>query len=299
MPMLHPTPLPCLMMKIEHLISLFVALLLCPYCSFAQDSEAITTLRPVHASYTASIGTGHIADTYLSPLRYSGLSLSLDYERHQAMRFDPEHWTMRLAASIEGMHTKSPSGNSTMWEGMLHVSWGMMHRWHLPAGITVAGGGSTGVNLGCLYSERNSNNPASAKASWTINLTGYAIWKHTFGKLPITFAWQPVIPVAGLFFAPEYGQLYYEIYLGERSGLAHFGWWGNYFAMENLVTADLHLGESTALRLGFRSNLLSTSVHDITTRIYNTSFVIGVSGEWLSYSPSKKLSDKTRIITAF
>lgn len=287
------------MMKTERLISLLAGLLLCTIGCRADDGETAPALRPVHASYMAGIGSGHAADTYLSPLQYCGISFSLDYERHQAMRFDPEHWTMRLAAGIEGMHTENPARNATIWMGMLRLSWGMSHRWQLPANITIAAGGSTGLNLGCLYSERNSNNPASAKASWTVNLTGCAIWKHRFGRLPVTFAWQPTIPVAGVFFALEYGQLYYEIYLGERSGLAHFGWWGNYFAMENLVTADLHLWESTSLRLGFRSNLLSTSVHDITTRIYNTSLVIGISGQWLGYSPSKKISEQTRIITAF
>ncbi len=287
------------MMRIDRLIVTLILLSLSTIYAAAEVRDSILVLRPVHASYTASFGTAHTADTYLSPLRYSGVALSLDYERHQAMRFDPENWTMRLAGSLEGMRTQSPARNSTMWEAMLRLSWGMTHRWQLPADITVAAGGSTGLNLGCLYSERNSNNPASAKASWTVNIAASAIWKHRFGRLPVTIAWQPALPVAGIFFAPEFGQLYYEIYLGERSGLAHFGWWGNYFAMENLVTADLHLGESTSLRLGFRSNVLSTRVHDITTRIYNTSFVIGVSGQWLSYSPAKKLSDKTRIITAF
>ncbi len=81
--------------------------------------------------------------------------------------------------------------------------------------------------------------------------TGYVCWSGSLGRLPLSLRYQPVLPVVGAFFAPDYGELYYEIYLGNHSGLAHCGWWGNYFALENLLTADLRLG-STTLRIGYK-----------------------------------------------
>ena len=157
--------------------------------------------------------------------------------------------------------------------------------------------GSTAVDLGCIYSERNGNNPASAKAAWTLNLTAYASWNVNIGSLPVTLRYQPTLPVTGVFFSPDYGQLYYEIYLGNDSGLAHAAWWGNYFAMENLLTADLHLS-NTCLRIGYRNNILSTKVNNITTRMANHSFVVGLSGEWIGISSRKSMPEKARIISA-
>lgn len=285
----------------KRLLYIFISVCMAMQTTAAEtDPASPRPLRPVYKAFSLSVGSAHLADTYLSPLRYTGQTVSLDYERHQAMRFDPGRWTMRLRGRLEGMHTKSPARNATMWEGVLYLDWAMMHRWRLPYGISASAGGETGITGGVVYAERNSNNPCSAKAAWHVGLTGLATWGHTFGRLPVTFAWQPSLPVAGVFFAPEYGQLYYEIYLGERSGLAHFAWWGNYLRTSQLVTADLHLAQATSLRLGFRYDLLSTRVHDITTRIYSLCFTLGVSGEWLSYSPSRRLSDATaRVISAF
>ena len=45
------------------------------------DTEAV--VRPVTAAYTVEAGTSHLADTYLTPLKYSGWSMGLGYERMQ------------------------------------------------------------------------------------------------------------------------------------------------------------------------------------------------------------------------
>lgn len=137
----------------------------------------------------------------------------------------------------------------------------------------------------------------AVEAAWTVNLTGYAAWNTRIGRLPLTLRYQPTLPVAGVFFSPDYGELFYEISLGNRSGLVHCAWWGNYFRMENLVTADLHFG-ATCLRLGLRSNVLSTKVNNIVTRVVTTAAVIGISGEWMSLNPSRGIDSKARIISA-
>lgn len=266
----------------------------------ALEQDTISTsqpLRPVTSAYMLETGSSNITDTYLTPLKYDGFDVAFQYERWQAMKFDPENWTMLLTAGIELHKTDNPARNATMWYLGANASWGMTHRWQLPQHITLAAGGSTGIDIGCLYNSRNGNNPASAKAAWTINLTGYATWNVTIGRLPITLRYQPTIPITGVFFSPDYGELYYEIYLGTNSGLAHMAWWGNYFKMVNLLTADLHLG-NTSLRLGYRNNILSTKVNDITTRMINHNFIIGVSGEWLSMSRRPHLDTTAKIISA-
>ncbi|MBR4721944.1 MAG: hypothetical protein IK053_02695, partial [Muribaculaceae bacterium] len=85
----------------------------------------------------------------------------------------------------------------------------------------------------------------------------------------------------GAFFSPEYGQLYYEIYMGDNKNLAHFAHFGNYFSMENLVSVDMQFGK-TALRLGYRGNILSTKVNNITSRDITHALVVGITTNWLS-----------------
>ena len=263
--------------------------------AFAQDEP--TTLRPVTSSYTYEIGGATLANTYLTPLKYKGWDMALNYERMQAMKFNPEKWVMRLTAGIDLNRTDNPAKNATMWRLVADFSWGMTYRFKLPHNITLAGGGSTSLDLGCVYNARNGNNPVAVEAAWTVNLTGYASWNVKIGRLPVTLRYQPTIPLTGVFFSPDYGELFYEIYLGNHSGLAHCAWWGNYFRMENLVTADIHLG-ATSLRVGFRNNILSTSINDITTRTITYSAVIGVTTEWISLNPSRKADNNARIISA-
>lgn len=263
--------------------------------AFAQDEP--TTLRPVTSSYTYEIGGATLANTYLTPLKYKGWDMALNYERMQAMKFNPEKWVMRLTAGIDLNRTDNPAKNATMWRLVADFSWGMTYRFKLPHNITLAGGGSTSLDLGCVYNARNGNNPVAVEAAWTVNLTGYASWNAKIGRLPVTLRYQPTIPLTGVFFSPDYGELFYEIYLGNHSGLAHCAWWGNYFRMENLVTADMHLG-ATSLRVGFRNNILSTSINDITTRTITYSAVIGVTTEWISLNPSRKADNNARIISA-
>lgn len=265
--------------------------------SIATPAEAAKPLRPVTSAYTIEAGGAHLADTYLTPLIYSGYSLALNYERWQAMKFDPERWVMRLALRGEWDDTDSPARNATMWYAGLDARWSMMRRWALPWGLTVGAGGATGIAGGCVYNGRNGNNPASAKASWTVDAAGYAAWNGRIGRLPVTASYTVSIPVTGVFFGPEYGELYYEIWLGNTRNLAHWAHWGNYFAMDNLVALDLHLG-STSLRVGYRGRVLSTHESHLTTRITSNAFVIGISGEWMSLNPRKKSATDPAIIHA-
>ena len=103
--------------------------------------------------------------------------------------------------------------------------------------------------------------------------------------------------ITGIFFSQGYGELYYEIYLGNHKNLAHGAWFGNYFSLDNLATADLRFG-ATSLRIGYHNTILSTSVNHIVTRMTTHSFVLGVSGEWLGFDSRRGLSTPTRIISA-
>lgn len=276
-------------------LSLVILLLLTVFAGRAEDAIC----RPVTAAYTLEAGSAHLNDTYLTPLKYTGQNYALGYERMQAMKFSPEKWVMQLGGRLNFGRTLNPARNATMYDLSLELSWGMMHRWDIYAlsGLRLYGGGMTSLDVGALYLSRNGNNPVSAKAAWTVGLTGAAVYNFSISRLPICLRYQPTLPVTGVFFSPDYGELYYEIYLGNHKGLAHMAHWGNYFRLDNLLTADLRLG-STNLRLGYRNDILSTKVNNIVSQRITHTFIIGVSGEWMSLPRSGVLSPKAKIISA-
>lgn len=281
--------------KIATLALVLVSLMVC----HAADGEGIETLRPVNSSWMLDVGTSHLADTYLSPLKYTGWKTAFEYERLQAMKFSPELWRQQLHVGVEVDRAKNRARNNSMLYANLSARWGMLRMWRLPYGFTLAAGGSAGADVGGIYNGRNGNNPAAVKADITANLTGWATWSTCVGRMPVMFRWQTTMPLAGAFFSPEYDELYYEIYLGNHGGLAHFAWPGNFFRWDNLVTADLDFA-TTRLRVGFRSRILSTEVCDITTRIFSYAFVLGVTGDWLSLSRVREINPgTTRLIYAY
>ncbi len=254
-------------------------------------------LRPVASAYNLEIGSSSLRDTYLTPLEYSGTSYAFSYERMQAMKFDPDRWIMRLDARLSFASTENPPHTYAMYSINLRPSWSMLRRFSVAEKLTLAVGGNVGLNLGALYLMRSSNNPASIQASATIGLTAMATYSLKLGKLPITLRYQPTMPLTGVFFSPDYDELYYEIYLGNNEGLCHWATPANFFRLDNLLTADLHFG-STSLRVGYRLEMASSKASGIVSRRIEHSLVLGVTTEWLSIPTGKRSMDGHRVISS-
>lgn len=279
--------------KFKSLISGALALLVAAQLA-AQEPKP---LRPVSSTFMLESGASFERDTYLTPLQYKGWTTALTYERLQAMRFNPERWVMRLDGTLSVGRAFNPAKTATMWNINFRPSWSMMWRTRLPHGLMLAAGGNIGADLGMLYLPRNGNNPVSLKASVALGATAMAVWNANLGRLPVTFRYQPTMPLVGAFFAPDYDELYYEIYLGNHKGLAHFAWPGSFFRLDNLLTADLHFG-ATTLRLGYRCEVFSSKAAGNVTRLVTHSFVIGVSSELISLRARSTHTPDARIISA-
>lgn len=264
----------------------------------AADSCAAEVFRPVASAYTVQVGSSHLRDTYLTPLGYSGWTAGIGYERFQAMKFDPERWIMRLEGTFGLSSDDNPARTATMWSIDFTPSWAMMRRFRPAPRLTLAVGGIARGNLGVLYLARNSNNPASVKASVTVGITAMATYNLRLGRLPVTLRCQPSFDLLGAFFSPDYDELYYEIWLGNHSGLCHCAWPGSFVHLDNLLTADLRFG-ATNLRLGYRFELLSTKASDIVSRAVSHRFVIGIATEWLSVHSGRRSIADSRLISAF
>ncbi len=279
------------------LISLFLAW--STQCALAQDAENEKPLRPVASIFSAQYGHATELDTYISPIKYGGNAVALGYEAQQAFGFDPQRWTRQLSIETDYSYTHNPAGNHDAHALMIDARWAMMRRWNnvLAPNLQFQLGGETQFRGGVLYNAYNSNNLVSTRILWNVGFMGQAIYNTHIKRLPITLRYQVALPVAGVFFSPDYDEAYYEIYLGNHSNLTHFGWWGNHFDLDHTLSADLHLG-NTILRVGYRNRINSSWTNNINTRSIAHYLVIGLGGEFLSVSPKKKAKVNNNFISS-
>lgn len=231
--------------------------------------------RSVHSVWALEWGAESILDTYLSPLRYHGTGLGLSASWQKNFTTRPELWVMHNDAAVRSATTHNPAHNARMFDFDIRYDWGASRRFTLPRRLQLFAGASAGLQGGVIYLPRNGNNPASAKAELRLSLTAGAEWHTRLGRMPLRLVESVRLPSLSAFFSPQYGETYYEIYLGNHKGLAHCGWWGNHFAIDNLIAADLGLGR-TALRVGYRFDARTSWVNHINTQVFTHALVIGV-----------------------
>lgn len=231
--------------------------------------------RPVIGSYRIEIGKTRAYATYLSPFSYSGTDFALAGFWTKVLPCNPQHLAIHFDGRVNYASLLNPAGTASEADFHARVQWGLEWQKRLEGGWMVGAGGNVGVYGGALYLLRNSNNPVSAQFAAGISAQGYASKLFYVGKLPMLVSDRLNLPLLGGFFRQQYGEPYYEIYLGNRKGLAHFGWPGNRFGIDNLLAVTLDFGR-TAMEVGYRFAFQNEKANNLTTRFINHSFVIGV-----------------------
>lgn len=238
----------------------------------------IVTVLSVKAEQRLEFIWGHQTTrcTYLSPLSYTGPGYGLSYEwRHPAWR--QKTVGMQAHAQFDYGYLLSPAKNSRMYDLTFRLGWGVERLWDTVYGFNWSLVTTIGADGGVIYLPRNGNNPAQALMWAGITLTAGAEYDKLklVGK-PLCISERIEVPTVGCFFSPAFGETYYEIYVGNHSGLAHFGWWGNRPQIKSRLRADWQLGKY-ALTLGFDYRFQGLECNDITTRLAQCSGVIGIS----------------------
>lgn len=242
----------------------------------ASGAEITDSLqRPVTSVYSLGIGSSSAIATYLSPLRYSGRGFSAIGHWAKAVPSDPRHLVMQFDASAEYMNMLNQRKNAAMLGVNMDIDWHLFYRFHPVDKLQVAVGGGPDVAGGLLYLPKNGNNPISVNAAVSLDLAASASWRMKIGALPVMIVDEVKMPSIGAFFSQQYGETFYEIYLGNHSGLIHCGWWGNRFGIDNELSFSIDFGR-TAMRLGYKFSFQSQSACDLYTRTVSHSFVIGV-----------------------
>lgn len=214
--------------------------------------------------------------SYLSPLSYTGPGYGLTYEwRRPTWRENKVG--MQARADFNYGYLLSPAKNSRMYDLTFDLEWGVERLWNGGQGFHWSAGATVGVDGGVMYLPRNGNNPAQGLMWGGASLTARGEYDglRLFGK-PLRISESLEIPTLGCFFCPAYGETYYEIYVGNHSGLAHFGWWSNRPQIKSRLRFDWQLGKY-ALTIGFDYRYQGLECNYISTRIAQCSGVIGIT----------------------
>lgn len=258
---------------------------LCALMLRAEEPDSLK--RPVTGSYRVEIGHRSAYASYLSPFSYRGTDFALSGYWTKALPQNPRHLAMDFEGRVNYGRLLNPAGTAREMDLHANFRWGMEWQTRLPGGWLLGAGGTVGLYGGALYLLRNSNNPVAAQFAAGIGAAGHASRLFRIGRLPVVVADRLTLPLLAGFFCQEYGEPYYEIYLGNHKGLAHFGWPGNRFGLDNLLSLTLDLGR-TALEIGYRFSMQNEQANNLTTRIFNHAFVVGVIPGGLGIKTGRK-----------
>ena len=158
-------------------------------------------------------------------------------------------------------YVENNAKNNDLHKVMGDISFNMQHAWEgvLHPRLGFSAGPMTQLRAGIVYDAVNSNNPVTVRAHANLGATGMAWFNTRLGRIPVTLRYQVQLPVAGVFFAPEYDESYYEIYLGNHKNLG----------------ADFNL-RKVVLRLGYRNRLEHWTVNNLHVHDFTHALVLGI-----------------------
>lgn len=252
--------------------------LLLPVAVFAEqtDLEPVPERSPVARTLLFGIGWSNQFDTYLSPMEYTGLQASFLTQSERMTRHANRH--ISFQSTFQGIFTSTdnPAGTASYLGGRIAYDAGWHYHYSPLPNLSLKGGGLVGTDLGFLYNDRNSNNPAQGRFSIDLSLSAGAdysfvvpLWRGH--RLPMQAHYQADMPTIGMMFCPEFGESYYEI---SQRGVGHdiiCAHPGNAFSLRQLLTLDVCLKRVT-LRIGYlcdirQSNARSLKYHDVSHSI--------------------------------
>ena len=234
---------------------------------------------PVIVGTMVGVGGYNLMDTYLTPgieSRYTGWGVRLRDERMRQLRRTEGRVTRQQRIDLQFAKTQNGAGSATDYGFLLNYDLGYLYQIPFASPVTWLAGASGELMGGCIYNTRNTNNPVSAKAQISLNLTTQWLYRLQIGTYPLLLRYQFDLPTIGVGFAPHYNQSYYEMFgLGNHTGIVHFQSFHNRFVMRHCFTVDLPVG-SWVMRAGFLHDHYATDINSIRSHILSNTFLLGV-----------------------
>lgn len=275
-----------------------LALLFAPHTMRAQHlaSDNITPERVVVKCSSYGVTYMNNLDTYLSGYNHTGKGLYFSHESFRDARTADYRWKYQtlLTANIgtASLH------NNTQLSGMINYNWSGYHPFKVSSRLQLLAGAQIQVAAGALYIPTNGNNLVSVKMRTALAASGAAIYHIPAKQGDYIVRCQLDIPLAGLMFAPEFGQSYYEIFgLKDYGRTIAFSHPFNSPSVRGLFSVDIPLAwrnRSTTIRLSYIADIFQSDINEIRTHLYNHAFTVGVvktiykvkkSDNFIQYTP--------------
>ncbi|MBO5262906.1 MAG: DUF3316 domain-containing protein [Bacteroidaceae bacterium] len=195
-----------------------LALLLAPLaiCGQTINGDTIVPERVVVKCPSYGMTFMNNLDTYLSGYNHTGSGIYFSNENFRDARTGNYRWKYQtlLTANL-GITTLH---DDTQLSGMVNYSWSGYHPFKVGERLQLLAGAQIQVGGGALYIPTNGNNLVSVKMRAALAASGMAIYHIPTKRGDCVLRCQIDVPLAGVMFAPEFGQSYYEIF-----GLGDYG----------------------------------------------------------------------------
>ncbi|MDR1561892.1 MAG: DUF3316 domain-containing protein [Dysgonamonadaceae bacterium] len=244
--------------------------------------------RLTYESMMAGIGTSSIYDTYLSPLQYGGINLSLTSELMKTLSIAGGKVISQQQIDISFRQAGNRTATAVSRAGMLQYNYGLFYRFKPYRRLRLYLGAQPEILLGFIHNNRNTNNPVTGKFHAGINLSAITSVIIPVETCPIRFSLQVSAPMTGIMYSPEYGQSYYEIGIGDNNNLIYFSTPQNYINLKGMITIEVPAGNTT-FRFGYLHSLYQTKINSLQTQIRTNTFYVGLSKNILMV-PGRKLN---------
>ena len=228
-------------------------------------------------------------DTYLSNYSHKGLGLNYAHEVFRNARTGKYKWKyQRLFNATAGYAIQRSNLQVT---ALASQSWSGFHPFEVAKGLTLLAGAQIQLEGGALYSLSNGNNPVAAKLRTALAASGMAIYHFAGRRSEWIARYQVDIPLAGIMFAPEFGQSYYEIFgLGHAKGIIAFTHPGNNPSWRHMLSLDIPI-KATTLRIAYVADIYQSRINDINCHIYRNTFSFGFTRTIFKIKRNNRLND--------
>ena len=282
-------------MRIIQTITTALALLALPAMSRAQHivTDTIIPERIVVKSSQFGVTRLNNLDTYLSNYSHRGFGLNFGHETFRNARTGNHRW--KYQTLLNATLGYAIQGGNLQYTALISHSWSGYHPFNVAKGLTLLAGAQIQLEGGALYNPAGGNNPAAAKLRTALAASGMAIYHFPVLRSEWIARYQLDIPLAGVMFAPEFGQSYYEIFgLGHAKNVVALTHPGNNPSWRHILSLDIPLRtkrHSTTLRMSYIADLYQSRINDINCHIYRNTFSFGFARTLFKVKKDNKLND--------
>lgn len=193
--------------------------------------------------------------------------------------------------NIDFSYTENESQTAKKYTGMLEYGYSLLYKFKPVDRFVFMAGLKADALIGFVYNTRNGNNPATPKVNVNLGLSALASYPIYMKDNLILLRYQLSLPFAGVMYAHDYGQSYYEIDMENYKGVFRFASFHNQLMMRNVLSVEFPSKHAYTFKLAYMNNLYETRVNDLDTQWWINSFLIGVSYNFITVPGKKVHSD--------